>query len=69
MKNSLELMRVVFLLKRKKFFDISLRGTPVDWKTLLLITEVTAQHTNLKFSEESKLCSSSQKTHTHTHTN
>lgn len=58
------------LVEKKKFFDISLRGTPVDWKTLLLITEVTVQHTNLKFSEESKLCSTSQKsTHTQTHTN
>ncbi len=56
------------LVEKKKFFDISLRGTPVDWKTLLLITEVTVQHTNLKFSEERKLCSSSRKTHTHTHT-
>lgn len=45
---------------KEKFFDISLKRTPVDWKTLLLITEVTVQHTNLKFSEESKLCSSSQ---------
>lgn len=32
----------------------------MDWKTVLLITEVTVQHTNLKFSEESKLCSGSQ---------
>lgn len=39
----------------EKFFDISLRGTPADWQTHWF-AEVIAAHTNVKFSQENKLC-------------